>query len=160
MRGYQGIEQSTSSCVHFVRGEIPTDALREVFAYAIDRNITCAYIDFKDCSDIANGLAIAIGDALALPNIPYTSNQWLLLLDDLISMSVTASGLVIVIDSADILLSKDIEQMFDLIESFLTQVHHWLDKAKPCHLCFQLDKNSELQQIFRHSVNRVCTTGI
>jgi hypothetical protein len=42
-----------------------------------------------------------------------------------------------VVDHADSLLRERPDDMFDLIEAFLTQFHHWYDQKKPCHLCFR-----------------------
>jgi len=57
--------------------------------------------------------------------------------------------MIAVIDDADAMFSKDRDEAFDLIEAFLLQFHHWFEKKKPCHLCFQLRPNPQIEQIFQ-----------
>jgi hypothetical protein len=56
------------------------------------------------------------------------------LLDDLITLSEHEKGIVLFVDSADAFLAANSRGMFRLIEAFLIQVHHWMEKKKPCHL--------------------------
>jgi hypothetical protein len=43
---------------------------------------------------------------------------------------------------------EDSVTLFRLIEAFLIQVHHWMEKKKPCHLCFQMEPNDSLRAQF------------
>jgi hypothetical protein len=56
--------------------------------------------------------------------------------------------MVLFVDSADVFLAENTRGMFRLIESFLIQVHHWIEKKKPCHLCFQMEPNDSLKAQF------------
>ena len=73
---------------------------------------------------------------------------WVPFLDDLISLSFRLNGLVIVVDNADVLMETARGDVFDLIEAFLIQFHHWFEKKKPCHLCFQMERNELIGRIF------------
>jgi len=69
-------------------------------------------------------------------------------LDDLITLSEQEKGIVLFIDSADMFLAQNSRGMFSLIEAFLIPVHHWMEKKKPCHLCFQMEPNDSLRAQF------------
>jgi hypothetical protein len=56
--------------------------------------------------------------------------------------------MVLAIDNAAELLRENSNDMFDLIESFLLQLHHWLEKEKPCHLCLQMERNELVRKAF------------
>jgi len=62
---------------------------------------------------------------------------------------------VIIVDRADILLHERPDDMFDLIEAFLIQFHHWYDQKKPCHLCFQMEENQSVRGLFLADVGGV-----
>ena len=38
--------------------------------------------------------------------------------------------------------------MFNLVEAFLIQFHHWYDQKKPCHLCFQMVEDAYVTDFF------------
>ena len=40
------------------------------------------------------------------------------------------------------------DEMFDLVEAFLVQFHHWYDQEKPCHLCFQVAEDDDVTEFF------------
>jgi hypothetical protein len=61
--------------------------------------------------------------------------------DDLISLAYKKFGLVIVLDNAADFLATAPAEFFDLIEAFMVQFNHWFKLNKPCHLCFQMEKN-------------------
>jgi hypothetical protein len=79
---------------------------------------------------------------------PFQPQVWLPLLDDLITLSWHEKGIVIFVDSAHVFLAEHPRGMFRLIESFLIQVHHWMEKKKPCHLCFQMEPTDSLRAQF------------
>jgi hypothetical protein len=148
MRGYQGIDRAESACVHFVRNNEIGGPVDLLFQEIEARSIDCVYVDYSQASAGVNGLANALATILHLENVPYQSRPWVEFLDDLITLSHRTNGLVIVIDNADVLMATDSNQMFDLIEAFLIQFHHWFEKKKPCHLCFQMEGNDALGKVF------------
>jgi hypothetical protein len=93
-------------------------------------------------------IADPLGRALQLQHAPYGGLPWIPFLDDLITLAHRYRGLVSVVDHADSLLRERPDDMFDLIEAFLTQFHHWYDQEKPCHLCFQMERNDSVRRVF------------
>ena len=77
--------------------------------------------------------------------VPYVQ-----FLDDLGALSLSAGGVLIVVDRADLLLKDRPDQMFDLIEAFLVQFHHWFEAKKPAHLWFQMEHNGIVGTTFRN----------
>lgn len=148
MRGYSDVTRSTSACVHFVEAHEVNDDLIELKAELDAAKIFCAYVDcrklVKTPGNTCDAVAISIGAEYA----PYGEEHWIRLLDDMITLSKKQSGLVIVLDHADQLLNIDKTKLFDLNETFLIQFHHWLEKKKPCHLCFQMSPNSLVEKVF------------
>lgn len=148
MRGYAGIERHLSACVHFVRNrEVDEDSLSWLARKLESDGIRCVYVDYSRLKGSRQTILDGIGDCLELPNRPYGGN-WIRFLDDLITISEFESGLVIVVDRADILFQEDKFIAFDLIESFLIQFEDWFVKKKPCHLCFQVEENPLVQRYF------------
>jgi hypothetical protein len=79
---------------------------------------------------------------------PYQPEVWVPFLDDLITLSKHEKGIVLFVDSADAFLAENSRGMFRLIEAYLIQVHHWMEKKKPCHLCFQMERDDSLRAQF------------
>ena len=147
MRGYSGMDRSTSACVRFVRNaEVECD-VRELFAEVCSFGFRCVYVDLR-ASQAGDVLANQMAHALQLAHAPYTHKHWVCFLDDLITLAHREKGLVIVVDGGWLLLEKRRGELFDLIESFLVQFHHWLEQAKPCYLCLQMEPNSEISSLF------------
>jgi hypothetical protein len=119
------------------KGELDAAGIRYVY-------IDCRRL-MADPESTCDAVAVAIGAEHA----PYGEEHWVRLLDDLISLSVKLSGLVIVMDHADRLFEVNRSKIFDLIESFLIQFHHWLEKTKPCHLCFQMSPHPLVGEVFK-----------
>lgn len=150
MRGYAGIERSLSACLHFVRNdEVDEPSLLKIVQVLKDRGIVCAYVDYGILDQSRQSVINCVGNLLNLENRPYADQSWVRFLDDLISLSAKVNGAVIVIDRADVFFEKDRNEAFDLIESFLIQFHHWLERKKPCHLCFQMEANALIRQMFQ-----------
>lgn len=147
MRGYGGIQLPLSACIHFVRNDEIDNALPKMVSALKKNGIVCAYVDYAPGAN-AISLANCIANILALDHQPYGPQPWVRFLDDLITKSVQLNGLVIVVDNADILMETIRNDVFDLIEAFLIQFHHWFEKKKPCHLCFQMERNPLIGQIF------------
>jgi hypothetical protein len=151
MRGYYGIELSSSACVRFVRNGDMDGSEQEVFEDVRKRGIRYAYVDLSSPRVQGEILANQIGGVLTLEHAPYTHNHWVCFLDDLITLAHREQGLVIVVDSAWLLLEGRRGELFDLIEAFLVQFHHWLEQRKPCYLCLQMDPNRKLTSLFAPS---------
>lgn len=148
MRAYGDIVRSTSACIHFVEEHQCTDDLIEIRRELEAREIDVFYFDCKFIDEKQNKLCELLADTLQLEHAPYFEENWIKLLDDLISLSRKKNGLVIVLDNASIIFSKNRTEFFDLIESFLIQFHHWLHANKPCHLCFQMIDDRRILEIF------------
>lgn len=150
MRGYNGIELSSSACVRFVRNSEVDGSEQELFEEVRRRGIRCVYIDPSLAEASGEVLANQIARALDLDNAPYETRHWLCLLDDLITLAHRERGLVIVVDNAWALVDGRRNELFDLIEAFLSQFHHWLEQRKPCYLCFQMEANANMALFVRH----------
>ena len=133
MRGYHQLHLARSACIHFVSNVDSEEAIEAAFQPVFDGAIDCVYVDFAKHERSAGEFVNTVAERLHLEHAPYSANLWLRWLDDLITLSCRSSGVVIVIDNADALLRDQRDQMFDLIEAFLTQFHHWFEKKKPCH---------------------------
>ena len=149
MLGYAGIDRANFGCVHFVRNSDIDGSEREVFGKVRHENIRIAYVDACDLIGALTHVTNLIGRELQLPNAPYRPLYWASFIDDLGSLSDVVKGLVIVLDNAWFLLQDRGSELFDLIEAFLIQVHHWTEKNLPCHLCLQLEENSEVARFSR-----------
>jgi hypothetical protein len=154
MSSYWETLRPSSNCVHFIYDaalsamDSLTDAMR-------DAGVCHFYVDYEMVKAKNAHIANEIAQSLGLDNVPYTEQVaqyqpelWLPFLDDLITLSERSSGIAIIIDRADKLLADDSRGMFRLIEVFLTQVHHWLEKGKACHLCFQMTVDDVVGRIF------------
>jgi hypothetical protein len=151
MRGYSGIELTSSACVRFVRNDEIDGSEREIFDEARRRAIRCVYIDSSLAEAAGTTLANQIAVALGLDNAPYETRHWLCLLDDLITLAHREQGLVVVVDGAWTLIDRHRNELFDLIEVFLTQLRHWLEEGKPCYLCLQMEINANVATFVRHA---------
>lgn len=143
MQGYSGIERSSSACVRFVRNSEIDGSEYEILREIRDRGIRFAYVDPNAVASEVR-LANQIAGTLDLENAPYETKHWLCFLDDLITLAYRERGLVVVVDNAWALVDKRQDELFDLVEAFLTQFHHWFEQHKPCHLCFQMEPNAQL----------------
>jgi len=149
MRGYSDINRATSSCVHFIENEeIKEDEIDCILEDLSKKNIKIAYVDCQKIIENADSFCDAVAIAINAENSPYGEEHWIRLLDDMISLSKKNAGLVLVIDNANLLFKSERKKTFDLIEAFLIQFHHWLDKNKPCHLCFQMEFNRSVSGKF------------
>jgi hypothetical protein len=146
MRGYEGLDRPWSRCIHFVRRQMSEVDLREMRSKLQKQGIVRAYVEYSRNSEIS--LANQIASRLSLDNQPHGQSPWVPFLDDLITLSYRQNGLAIIVDNADDLFRDNQDDAFDLIEAFLIQFHHWFEKQKPCHLCFQIENNPVLQKVF------------
>jgi hypothetical protein len=134
---------------------------------AIRSGVKYVYWDYLDGGGTSTTIADPLGRTLQLDHAPYGGrgglSPWLRFSDDLISFAYRYPGLVIVVDHADSLLRERPDEMFDLVEAFLTQFHHWYDQKKPCHLCFQMVRNDSIRRIFLGGGDdylRACSAGM
>jgi hypothetical protein len=157
VRGYEGLHLPLTRCIHFVTRKpmrvteagIPIPgSLDEIVEAAIGKGVKFIYWDYLDSGGTSTTIADPLGKALQLQHAPYGRLPWIPFLDDLITLAHRYRGLVIVVDHADSLLRERPDDMFDLIEAFLTQFHHWYDQKKPCHLCFQIERNDSVRRVF------------
>jgi len=141
MRGYWGIDRSTSHCVAFVDADEVESELAELVQQIRQRGLRIAYVDCASYLDRPLEILSAIGFALGTSHPPYHSPnepnfvRWL---DDVGGLAFSTSGVVIVLDNAYLLMERHRKFLTDLIEAFLIQFHHWLERKVPCHLCLQM----------------------
>jgi hypothetical protein len=64
-----------------------------------------------------------------------------------------AARLRIVVDRADLLVAEKSNEMFNFVEAFLVQFHHWYDQKKPCHLCFQMVEDDYVTNFFTRTAS-------
>lgn len=148
MRGYSDIVRSTSACVHFVEAHEVDEELIEFKSELDAARISCAYVDCRQLIANSEGICDAVAVAIGAEHAPYGEEHWIRLFDDMITLSVKLHGLVVVLNHADELFDVDRSKIFDLLESFLIQFHHWLGKKKPCHLCFQMSPHPLVAEVF------------
>lgn len=117
--------------------------------------VRCVYMDYRNIEYGDLHIANTVARELNLQHAPYPPpasphqpKVWLPFLDDLITLSEHEKGMVLFVDGADVFLAQNSRGMFRLIEAFLTQVHHWMEKKKPCHLCFLMEPDDSLRAQF------------
>ena len=148
MRAYEALHLPLTRCVHFVKNREIDGSLGRVFETATKEGVKCIYWNYVDGGNGSITIADPLGTALELEHLPYGIVPWVEFLDDLIALSYRYRGLVIIVDRADILLREKPDDMFNLIEAFLLQFHHWYDEKKPCHLCLQMEENHSVRGLF------------
>jgi hypothetical protein len=149
------LKLSSSGCIHFMYADFFSGEDQTAVDDLVSTGIRCAYTDYRNFEHgdlhIANALARELNLQHApyrLPTSPFQPEVWVPFLDDLITLSEHEKGIVLFVDSADVFLGENSRGMFRLIEAFLIQVHHWMEKKRPCHLCFQMDSNDSLRAQF------------
>jgi hypothetical protein len=155
MSGYSRLLRSSTDCLHFVFSDQIEPTEREVARQLRQAGILCAYLDAAEIAQHdALSTANALGLTLGLDHSPYGKQSnfgpsiWVPFLDDLITLSHRETGVAIIIDNAFSFDGQYRRTLFGLIEAFLTQFHHWLEKRKPCHLCLQMDAASWVRETF------------
>jgi hypothetical protein len=154
--GYGRLKLSSSGCVHFMYADFFSGDAQAAVGDLRSAGIRCVYTDYRNVEYGDLHIANAVARELNLQHAPYpppTSSfqpqVWVPFLDDLITLSEhEKKGMVLFVDSADAFLAENRRGMFRLIEAFLIQVHHWMEKKKPCHLCFQMEPNDSLRAQF------------
>jgi len=150
MRGYNDINRSTSACVHFVDADEVELEDADCFKEARDAGCQIVYVDCLRFMREPWLIPSEIGRLAKTDHPPYDEGananlvRWL---DDLISLAHFTRGLVLVLDNAAELFAVHRKFATDLIEAFLIQFHHWLERGKPCHLCFQMSPSSILRNV-------------
>lgn len=159
MRRYEFLDQPVTRCVHFVRTREFSKFLESDVETARRKGVKFSYWNYlnggRESASVASPLATALGLEHApyghLPSLqhaPYGNLLWVKFLDDLITLAYRYDGLVIVIDRADLLVTEKCDEMFNCLEAFLVQFHHWYDQKKPCHLCFQMVEDDYVTNLF------------
>jgi hypothetical protein len=147
--------RSTTHCVHFVRASASSQFLDAEVEAARRAGVKFAYWNYshggKEAASVADPLAIALG----LEHAPYGNLAWTQFLDDLITLAYRYDGLVITVDRADLLITERLDEMFNCVEAFLIQFHHWYDQKKPCHLCFQMVEDRHLTSLLTRVVSKM-----
>jgi len=152
MRGYSDIVRSTTCAVHFIEAIKVDEEVLDLKTEMDTAGIWGAYVDCRPLAMKAVGTCDAVAVAIGAQHAPYGEEHWIRLLDDMITLSKSLSGLVIVMDHADKLFEADRSKVFDLVEAFLIQLHHWLEKKKPCHLCFQMSPHTLIEKAFKSPI--------
>jgi hypothetical protein len=147
VRRYEFLGKATTRCVHFVQTTASSGFLEEQVEAARKVGVKFAYWNYLHGGSECNTLADPLGVALGLEHAPY-GLPWIQFLDDLITLAYRYDGLVIVVDRADLLLTEKSDEMFNCVEAFLAQFHHWYDQKKPCHLCFQMVEDDHVTNLF------------
>jgi hypothetical protein len=149
MGAYQALHLPLTHCVHFVKTREFDESQESVFEAAIKEGVKCVYWSYPDDGSGSVTIADSLGITLELEHAPYGSKlPWTRFLDDLITLAYRYRGVAIIVDRADVLLREKPDEMFELIEAFLVQFHHWYDQKKPCHLCFQMEENKSVRGLF------------
>jgi hypothetical protein len=144
-----GLHLPLTRCVHFVKAHDSEESGEWAVETAAKEGIRCVYWSYLDGGHESVTVADPLGMALELEHAPYgVGRPWIRFLDDLITLAYRYRGLVIFVDRADILLRERPDDMFELIEAFLHQFHHWYDNKKPCHLCLQMEEDPSVRRIF------------
>jgi hypothetical protein len=155
MDGYANLDRSSTSCVHFCHDDDVDEHLLVMRKKLADLQVQCAYVDYLALREPKRSIRDCIGESLGLEHAPYRGpygvGPWVPFWDDLISLCWTDAthGIVVVVDHADALFAEARDEGFGLIEVFTSQLHHWLERKKPCHLCFQLEENALVRQVFQ-----------
>jgi len=152
---YGRLKLSSSGCVHFMYADFFSGEAQAAVGDLRSAGIRCVYTDYRNIEQGDLHIADNVARELNLRHAPYPPRTspyqpevWVPFLDDLIALSEHENGLVLFVDSADAFLAQNSRGMFRLIEAFLIQAHHWMEKKKPCHLCFQMEPNDSLRAQF------------
>jgi hypothetical protein len=150
MRGYSDITRATSSCLHFVDASEVDPEDRESFSEARAGGSVIVYLN---CAEFVGRhwlIPSEIGRIASMDHHPYhegTEANWVRWLDDLISLAHSRDGLVLVLDNAHTVFVPQLRFFTSMIEAFMIQFHHWSEREKPCHLCFQLSPTPLVHEI-------------
>lgn len=148
MRRYEFLDKSTMRCIHFVKRSTSNALLEEQVEAAKRAGVVFTYWNYLEGGRESSNIADPLGVAVGLEHAPY-GRPWLQFLDDLITLAYRYNGLVIVVDRADVLIAEKSDEMFNLIEAFQVQFHHWFDQEKPCHLCFQVEEDEHATKLIK-----------
>ncbi len=78
-------------------------------------------------------------------------------MDDLLGLSERTEGMAIVVDNASSLISAEPAGFAwgeDLIKWWSIALDHWVKKGRPCQLCFQIDTNAAVRQVYGTATHR------
>jgi len=140
-------------CVHFVRTS-PSGLLEVDIEAAKGAGVRFGYWSYLDGGREAASIASPLASALGLEHAPYGPLPWVEFLDDLITFAHRYDGLAIVVDRADHLVNERSSELFECVEAFLHQFHHWYDQKKPCHLFFQMVDDPHVTKLFTQGARK------
>jgi hypothetical protein len=141
--------RSSSNAVHFLDNTQVDDLEHALTDQLRSTGIRTAYVDYLEVTPRRENIASVIGRLLGLSRAPYPPQGWTAFSEDLGALAEREPGIAIVVDNAEPFLSTDKKTMLKLIEAFQTQLTHWLERGKPCHLFFQMEKNDLVRRIFK-----------
>jgi hypothetical protein len=123
---YGRLNRSTSGCVHFLYADVFSGEAQAVVGDLRSAAFRCAYVDYRNIENGDLHIANAVARELNLQHAPYPPRTspfqpevWVPFLDDLITLSDHEKGIIVFVDSADLLLAENGRGMFRLIEAFL-----------------------------------------
>jgi hypothetical protein len=155
---YSTCLRSTTNCVHFIYNNETDELDLQILDKLQKAGIEHVYVDYLAVKQSGEKIVGVMTRLLrlpitpgALPHKPGSMLPWVRVLDYLGVLSERQPGIAIIVDNADAFLSDDPRTMFTLVEAFMISFHHWLDKNKPCHLCFQMEKNDLVKRLFAPS---------
>jgi hypothetical protein len=148
------LDKPMTRCVHFVRTSASGLIEADIEA-ARGAGVKFAYWNYLDGGRDAHSIASPLASALGLEHAPYGPLPWVEFLDDLITFAYRYDGLAIVVDRANLLASERSDELFECVEAFLHQFHHWYDQKKPCHLFFQMVEDQHVTSLFTQEARRI-----
>jgi len=150
MRGYFDIVRSTTACVHFVfETKLDDEFLSEIKEQLKKDSVLVAYVDARDLLGGVSQFCRVVGAAIGAHRaIKCMEESYVLLFDEMVSLSNSLPGLVLIVDRAWEVFDADQITAFGFVEGFLSQLHHWLGRGRPCHLCFQMTPNEDVKKYF------------
>jgi hypothetical protein len=121
------------------------------------RGIAFGYVDARSMTEQA--ALTSLGVQLGTDHPPYDPKNrgWLRFMDDLLGLSERTEGMAIVVDNASSLISADPAGFSwgeDLIKWWSIALDHWVKKGRPCQLCFQIDTNAAVRQVYGTATHR------
>lgn len=114
---------------------------RDAIANLRAESISVIYLNCADYLDQCYRLRDAIGYAAGLDHPPYTGDQpiqWVRWWDDLYSLGVRSSGLVLVLDNSHLMFDAERPFMTFMLEWFVLAHRSWAQRNAPLSVCFQM----------------------
>lgn len=126
-------------------------------ARLITQGIRFAYLDGSRLNEVE--ALNSLGRQLQTDHPPYDPlpakgmKGWYRFMDDLETLAEREAGMVIVVDNAAPLFADPASWVFELITVWVLQLPRWQRRGVPCHLAFQMDKNSAVASTYGTNPN-------